>query len=61
MFSKFFIYRPVFALVISIVIVLIGGITIPILPVENTPDITPPTVTVSTSYPGASPLCLKTL
>ncbi len=54
MFSKFFIYRPVFALVISIVILLIGGITIPILPIENTPDITPPTVTVSTRYPGAS-------
>ena len=54
MFSKFFIYRPVFALVISIVIVLIGGITIPILPVENTPDITPPTVSVKTSFPGAS-------
>ncbi len=52
--SKFFIHRPVFALVIAIVIMLVGGITIPILPIENTPDITPPTVTVSTSYPGAS-------
>ncbi len=53
-FSRFFIYRPVFALVISIVIVLIGLISIPILPVESTPDITPPTVAVSTKYPGAS-------
>ena len=52
MFSRFFIYRPVFALVVSIVIVLMGVITIPLLPVENTPDITPPTVQVSASYPG---------
>ena len=54
MFSKIFIYRPVFALVIAIVISLIGLISIPVLPIENTPDITPPTVEVSTSYPGAS-------
>ena len=54
MFSKFFIYRPVFAFVIAIVISLMGALTIPILPIEETPDITPPTVTVSTNYPGAS-------
>ncbi len=54
MFSRFFINRPIFACVISIVIVLIGGITIPFLPIEQTPDITPPTVVVSTTYPGAS-------
>ncbi len=54
MFSRFFINRPIFACVISIVIVIIGGITIPLLPVEQTPDITPPTVVVSTTYPGAS-------
>lgn len=54
MFSKFFIYRPIFACVVSIVIVVIGLIVIPILPIEQTPDITPPTVKVSTSYPGAS-------
>ncbi len=54
MFSKFFIYRPIFALVISIVISLMGALVIPILPIEETPDITPPTVTVSTNYPGAS-------
>jgi HAE1 family hydrophobic/amphiphilic exporter-1 len=54
MFSHFFIDRPIFSAVISIVIVLAGAITIPFLPVEQTPDITPPTVTVSTSYPGAS-------
>jgi len=54
MLSRFFIQRPIFAGVIAIVIVLIGGITIPILPVEQTPDITPPTVVVKASYPGAS-------
>lgn len=54
MFSHFFIDRPIFSAVISIVIVLAGTITIPLLPIEQTPDITPPTVTVSTSYPGAS-------
>jgi HAE1 family hydrophobic/amphiphilic exporter-1 len=53
MFSRFFIYRPVFALVIAIVIVIPGTISIPTLPVESMPDITPPTVSVSTSFPGA--------
>ncbi|MHC4192341.1 MAG: efflux RND transporter permease subunit, partial [Planctomycetota bacterium] len=54
MISTFFINRPVFATVISIVIVLVGCIAIPLLPVEKTPDITPPTVVVSTIYPGAN-------
>jgi HAE1 family hydrophobic/amphiphilic exporter-1 len=54
MFSKFFIDRPIFAAVISIVIVLIGLICLPLLPVEKTPDITPPTVLVEASYPGAN-------
>ncbi len=54
MISRFFINRPIFACVISIVIMLIGGITVAFLPVEQTPDITPPTVSVSTTYPGAS-------
>jgi HAE1 family hydrophobic/amphiphilic exporter-1 len=53
-FSRFFIYRPIFAMVISIVILLLGGLSIPILPVESVPNITPPTVKVSTSFPGAS-------
>jgi len=53
MFSRFFIYRPIFASVISIVIILVGIISIPLLPVESMPDITPPSVQVSTSYPGA--------
>jgi HAE1 family hydrophobic/amphiphilic exporter-1 len=54
MFSEFFINRPIFAAVISIVIVLMGIIAIPLLPVEKTPNITPPTVSVSAVYPGAN-------
>ena len=54
MFSIFFIRRPIFALVISVVIMLAGGICYFLLPVEQTPDITPPTVVVSTTYRGAS-------
>jgi len=54
MLSRFFIDRPIFASVISIVIVLIGSITVLFLPVEQTPDITPPTVVVEANYPGAS-------
>ncbi|MFV2074185.1 MAG: efflux RND transporter permease subunit, partial [Thermoanaerobaculales bacterium] len=53
MFSRFFIYRPIFASVIAIVIVLVGVLAIPLLPIESMPDITPPSVQVTTSYPGA--------
>jgi HAE1 family hydrophobic/amphiphilic exporter-1 len=53
MFSRFFIYRPIFASVISIVIVIVGLISIPLLPVESMPTITPPTVEVTATYPGA--------
>jgi HAE1 family hydrophobic/amphiphilic exporter-1 len=55
MFSKFFIERPVLANVLAIVMMLLGATALFILPVAQYPDITPPTVTVSTSYPGASP------
>ncbi len=54
MFSKFFIDRPIFASVIAIVILLVGLICLPLLPVEKTPDITPPTVMVQATYPGAN-------
>lgn len=54
MFSAFFIHRPRFAMVISIVIVLVGSISIPLLPVGEFPSITPPLVNVSASYPGAN-------
>ena len=54
MFSKFFIDRPIFASVIAIVIMLIGAIALTMLPVEKTPNITPPTVMVTAHYPGAN-------
>ena len=54
MISRFFIDRPIFATVLSIVITLIGGIALLSLPVAQYPRITPPGVTISISYPGAS-------
>ncbi len=55
MFSKFFIGRPIFATVLSIVITLAGGISVWVLPVAQYPEkITPPTVEVSAFYPGAN-------
>ncbi len=54
MFSKFFIDRPRFAIVISLVILLAGLICLSNLPLEQYPTITPPQVTLSASYPGAS-------
>ncbi len=54
MISRFFIDRPIFATVLSIVITLIGGIALSSLPVAQYPRITPPGVVVSISYPGAS-------
>ena len=47
MFSRFFIYRPIFASVISIVIVIVGLISSPLLPVESMPNITPPIPPIS--------------
>src|ERR1044072_3696725 len=54
MFSRFFIDRPVFAWVISIVITLAGAVAMFTLPVAQYPEITPPTVEVSAVYPGAN-------
>jgi len=53
MFSKFFIQRPIFATVLAILMILAGLITVKLLPVAQYPDITPPTIFVSASYPGA--------
>jgi HAE1 family hydrophobic/amphiphilic exporter-1/multidrug efflux pump len=53
-FSNFFISRPIFASVLSIVITLAGGIALFTLPIAQYPEITPPTVEVSASYPGAN-------
>src|SRR5688572_21637581 len=52
--AKFFIDRPIFAAVISVIITLAGGIAVTTLPVAQYPEITPPTVQVTCSYPGAS-------
>src|SRR5437764_10036720 len=54
MFSRFFIDRPIFASVLSIVITLAGGIAVLTLPIAQYPEITPPTVEVSAYYPGAN-------
>ncbi len=55
MFSKFFIERPIFASVISIIIVLGGLAAMRALPIEQYPQITPPVVSVTAFYPGATP------
>ena len=52
--SKFFIDRPIFAWVLALVIMLIGGLAILKLPVNQYPSIAPPSVGISVSYPGAS-------
>lgn len=54
MFSKFFINRPVLAMVMSIIIVIAGGLSIASLAVEEYPQVTPPQVVVQATYPGAS-------
>ncbi|MEO2091742.1 MAG: efflux RND transporter permease subunit, partial [Gemmataceae bacterium] len=54
MISRFFIDRPIFANVIAIITVLFGAVALVRLPVERYPAITPPTVVVSTTYPGAN-------
>jgi len=53
-FSRFFIDRPIFAAVISVVIVLTGLFSYPFLPLSQYPDIAPPSVVVNAFYPGAS-------
>ncbi len=53
MFSKFFIDRPIFATVLAVLMILAGLLTVRTLPVAQFPDITPPTVMVMATYPGA--------
>jgi HAE1 family hydrophobic/amphiphilic exporter-1 len=53
-FSHFFIRRPIFASVLSIFIVLLGAIALFTLPIAQYPEITPPTIFVQATYPGAS-------
>jgi hydrophobe/amphiphile efflux-1 (HAE1) family protein len=52
--AKFFIDRPIFAIVISILIMLAGGLAIGSMPIEQFPPVAPPSVQIATSYPGAS-------
>ncbi|OBX34485.1 efflux pump membrane transporter BepE [Halomonas elongata] len=54
-FAKFFVDRPIFAAVLSILIFVAGVITIPLMPVSEYPDVVPPSVVVRTAYPGANP------
>ncbi|SIO31359.1 multidrug efflux pump [Singulisphaera sp. GP187] len=54
MISRFFIDRPIFASVLSIIFVLAGGVAVFTLPVAQYPDVTPPTVLVTALYPGAN-------
>src|SRR3989442_7976642 len=54
-FAHFFIDRPIFASVLSIVILIVGGLAVIQLPVAQFPNIVPPTVVVTARYPGANP------
>ena len=54
MFSRFFIDRPIFASVLSIVITLAGGVAVFTLPLAQYPPIAPPTISVMCNYAGAS-------
>jgi len=53
MFSRFFINRPIFATVVSVLIILAGIISLNILPVKEYPAVTPPQINVTATYPGA--------
>jgi multidrug efflux pump subunit AcrB len=54
-FARFFIDRPIFAAVLSIVIFLVGAIAVWRLPISQYPEVVPPSVTVRAQYPGANP------
>ena len=51
--SKFFINRPIFAWVLAIVVMLAGALAIKALPVSQYPDVAPPAIAISVTYPGA--------
>ncbi len=54
MFVDFFIKRPIFATVCSLIIILVGAVSLVTLPIENYPDVAPTTITVTSNYTGAS-------
>src|SRR5688572_20870390 len=53
--SSFFINRPIFAAVISIMIFLRGLISIPMLPISEYPEVVPPSIVINAQFPGANP------
>ena len=57
-FAHFFISRPIFAIVVSLVLLILGGLAYSTLPVASFPEIAPPTVVVTAVYPGANPQTL---
>ena len=57
--AKFFIHRPVFAWVIALFIILFGVIAIPNLPIARYPSVAPPSVSITASYPGATPQAMN--
>src|SRR6202040_986819 len=59
MIARFFVDRPIFATVISVVITLAGLVAVFTLPVAQYPDVTPPTVLVTALYPGANARTLR--
>ena len=52
--AKFFIVRPIFAWVLALFIIVIGGVSVTQLPIAQYPPVAPPSIVVSTTYPGAS-------
>jgi len=57
-FASFFITRPIFAGVLSVIILVLGSISLFQLPISEYPEVVPPTVIVTASYPGANPKTL---
>ena len=52
--AKFFIDRPIFAWVIAIFIIVLGGVAVSQLPIAQYPPVAPPSIVISATYPGAS-------
>ncbi|HES77046.1 MAG TPA: hydrophobe/amphiphile efflux-1 family RND transporter, partial [bacterium] len=58
-FASFFVDRPIFAIVLSALVLIGGWVSLKGLPIEQYPEVVPPTIQVSTRYPGASPQTLS--
>ncbi len=54
-FTDFFVERPIFAVVLSVMLLIVGGIALRVLPLSEYPAVSPPTVVVRAAYPGANP------